>query len=153
MRLAFVSTGANIMTTRTFLISPALLVCLSLGLYAQVDRVPAGTSITVRTNDAIDARSPSDSRIYTGVVDRDVMDTSGRVVIPRGSDAELILRDASKNEIVLDLESVNVNGRRYAVSTSDEAINGDSTKKDGVGGNKRTAKYVGGGALIGSIIG
>jgi outer membrane lipoprotein SlyB len=82
------------------------------------------------------------------------MDTSGRVVIPRGSDAELILRDASKNEIVLDLESVNVNGRRYVVNSAPETISSDGTNhKEGVGANKRTAKYVGGGALVGSIIG
>src|SRR5689334_4778174 len=138
---------------RTFLLSPVLLVSSGLAVYAQVDRVPAGSTITVRTNEAIDARSPSDSRIYTGVVDRDVTDNAGRVVIPRGSDAELILRDISNNEVVLDLESVNVNGRRYAISSPPEPVSTDGSRKEGVGGNKRTAKYVGGGALIGSIIG
>jgi hypothetical protein len=108
----------------------------------------------VRTNESIDARNPSDSRIYTGVVDRDVMDRSGRVVIPRGSDAELITRDVGDKEIVVDLESVNVNGRRYVVDTQEQSITADTgARKEGVGANQRTGKYVGGGALIGSIIG
>lgn len=119
---------------------------------AQTDRVPAGTEIAVRTNDSIDAKHPSDSRIYSAVVDRDVLDSSGRVVIPRGSNAELILRDASDREIVLDLESVDVNGRRYTVASSSERVTADE-RKEGVGANKRTGKYVGGGAVIGSIIG
>ena len=131
----------------------ALVAGLSISLCAQSDRVPAGTEITVRTTDKIDARHPSDSRIYTGVVDRDVRDNSGSVVIPRGSNAELIMRDASENDIVVDLESVEVNGRRYTVSTQSETVTGEGERKEGVGANSRTGKYVGGGAIIGSIIG
>lgn len=131
-----------------------LLGCLaSVSLLAQTDRVPSGTNITVRTNEAIDARSPSDSRIFTGVVDQDVRDRSGRVVIPRGSNAELIMRDVSKDTIVLDLEAVSVNGQRYTVSTTDETVTADDARKEGVGANKRTGKYVGGGAVLGTIIG
>jgi len=108
----------------------------------------------VRTNESIDAQHPSDSRIYTGVVDRDVTDNSGRVVIPRGSNAELIMRDASESDIVVDLEAVEVNGQRYVVDTPSERVTAeDAERKEGVGANKRTGKYVGGGAVIGSIIG
>jgi hypothetical protein len=129
---------------------------LSLSLFAQVDRVPAGTEVVVRTNDAIDAKHPSDSRIYTAVVDRDVTDRSGRVVIPRGANAELIMRDSAENEIVVDLEAIEVNGQRYSVDSTSERISGDGDgdeRKEGVGANKRTGKYVGGGALLGSVIG
>jgi hypothetical protein len=116
--------------------------------------VPAGAEIAVRTNESIDANHPSDSRIYSAVVDRDVMDNSGRVVIPRGSDAELIMRNSADDEITLDLESVNVNGRRYSVDTASETVtSGTEDRREGVGKNERTAKYVGGGAVIGSIIG
>ncbi len=133
----------------------ALMAGVSISLFAQADRVPAGTEITVRTNDKIDARHPSDSRIYTAVVDRDVRDNSGRVVIPKGSNAELIMRDASSSDIVVDLESVDVNGRRYTVSSPPETVSNDNSveRKEGVGANQRTGKYVGGGAIIGSIIG
>jgi hypothetical protein len=126
---------------------------LAIPLFAQSDRLPAGTEITVRTNETIDAKSPSDSRIFTGVVDRDVTGQSGAVVIPRGANAELILRDVTKSTIVLDLESINVNGRRYIVDTADEPVTATGGSKEGVGANKRTGKYVGGGAVIGSIIG
>jgi hypothetical protein len=135
---------------------PAIVIAAGFGfsLSAQVDRVPAGSEIVVRTNETVDAKHPSDSRIYTAVVDRDVTDRSGRVVIPRGSDANLIMRDASSSEIVLDLDSVMVNGQRYTVNTSSETVSSEGqSRKEGVGVNERTGKYVGGGALIGSIIG
>jgi hypothetical protein len=140
---------------RNALKSAAILTVVSASLWAQSDRVPAGTEIVVRTNDTIDTKHPSDSRIYTAVVDRDVRDNSGRVVIPRGSDAELIARDSGDNEIILDLESVNVNGQRYSVDTASQVVtgNGADNRKEGVGKNERTGKYVGGGAVIGSIIG
>jgi hypothetical protein len=138
----------NLLPTCTFVLG------ISLALYGQSDTVSAGTDIPVRINEAIDARSPSDSRIYTAVVDREVTDNSGRVIIRKGSNAELILRDLSQDTVVLDLESVAVDGRRYTVSTSPETITAeDSRKEGGVGANKRTGKYVGGGAVIGSIIG
>jgi hypothetical protein len=134
---------------------PAVVIAAGFGfsLFAQTDRVPAGSEIVVRTNDTVDAKHPTDSRIYSAVVDRDVTDRSGRVVIPRGSDANLIMRDASDSEIVLDLDSVMVNGQRYTVNTSSETVSGEGQRKEGVGINERTGKYVGGGALIGSIIG
>jgi len=124
---------------------------LSFSLIAQSDRVPAGTEITVRTNDAIDARYPSDSRIYTGTVDRDVLDRDGHAIIARGAQAELILRDASSRDVVLDLESIMVNGHRYAIESTPESVS--TARKEGVGANERTGRYVGGGAIVGSIIG
>jgi hypothetical protein len=133
--------------------SAAIVGALSFSLFGQIDTVPSGTEIVVRTNEAIDAKHPSDSRIYTAVVDRDVTDRSGRVVIPRGSNAELIMRDASDTDIVVDLEAVEVNGRRYAIDTPTERVYAEGERKEGVGVNERTGKYVGGGALVGSIIG
>jgi hypothetical protein len=134
-------------------ISAAIISGLCFTLYAQSDRVPRGAEIVVRTNETIDAKHPSDSRIYSAVVDRDVLDRSGKVVIPRGSEAELIMRDGSESDIVLDLESVTVSGRRYTVDTASESVSARTEEREGVGANKRTGKYVGGGAVIGSIIG
>jgi hypothetical protein len=74
-------------------------------------------------------------------------------MIPSGSNAELILRDSNRDEVVLDLESIDVRGQRYVVSTQDESVQAGGREKDGVGKNGRTGKYVGGGAVIGSIIG
>lgn len=105
-------------------------------------------------NNSIDAKNSNEGRIYTGVVERDVKDTHGNVVVPRGSNAELIVRDTSDRSLVLDIESVTANGHRYAVSTTDKVVAADqSDRKEGVGANGRTGKYVGGGALVGTIIG
>lgn len=132
------------------ILNTALLIGTALTAFAQSGNIPVGTQIAVRTNDAIDVRNSSDGRIYSGVVDRDVLDTNGTVAIPRGSNAELIVRNIASKNLALDLESVNVKGQRYAVSTNDVTRNGS---KQGLGENKRTAKYVGGGAVLGSIIG
>jgi hypothetical protein len=131
----------------------ALTATLTVAAWAQQDTLRSGTEITVRTNEKIEAKDNNQGRIYTAVVDRDVRDGTGQTVIPRGSNAELILRDSSNRDVQLDIESVNVNGRRYSVSTSDEVVATPGDRKDGVGANQRTAKYAGGGAVLGSIIG
>jgi outer membrane lipoprotein SlyB len=129
------------------------LVCLGAAALAQSDRIPSGTDVMVRTSENIEADAPSDYRIYRGTVDREVPDASGRTVIPRGADAELILRKVSGDMMTLDLESITVNGRRYVVNSTSEGVSAERDQKDSVGANKRTGKYVGGGAIIGSIIG
>jgi hypothetical protein len=62
-----------------------------------------------------------------------------------------LVRNASNQELALDLESVDVGGQRYAVTTTAEVIGG--ARRQGVGANQRTGEYVGGGALLGTIIG
>src|ERR1044072_4966087 len=121
-------------------------------LFGQSDRVPAGTEVSVRTNESIEGRSPSDFRVYMATVARDVTSRTGQVVIPRGAQAELILRDVDSGNVVLDLESITVNGERLSVVSTPERVPADGDKH-GVGANKRTGKYVGGGAVIGAIIG
>ena len=132
------------------ILNTALLLGTALTAFAQSGNIPVGTEIAVRTNNSIDVRNSSDGRIYSGVVDRDVRDANGTVAIPRGSNAELIVRNVASRNLALDLESVNVKGHRYVVSTNDVTRSGS---KQGLGENKRTAKYVGGGAVLGSIIG
>jgi hypothetical protein len=117
---------------------------------AQVRTIGTGTSISLRTNEAIDVKK-SDGRVFAGVVDQDVADANGNVAIPRGSNAELIVRKASNKELTLDLESVTVNGQRYAVTA--DASRTSSGQRDGIGKNKRTAEFIGGGAALGAIIG
>jgi hypothetical protein len=75
-----------------------------------------GTVIGVRPNESIDVER-KDNRVYTGVVDRDVRGSNGQMAIPRGSTVELIVRVARDNDLILDLESVTVNGQRYAIRT------------------------------------
>jgi len=118
--------------------------------FGQTRTIAAGASITVRNNEPIDA-GQTDGRVFSGVVHQDVLDADGNVAMPRGSDAELMVKIDSNRDLVLDLESVTVNGQRYALTAhSDRLADG---QKDGIGQNKRTAEYVGGGALLGTIIG
>ena len=50
-------------------------------------------------------------------IDQDVRGDNGRMAIPRGARAELIVRVARDNDLILDLESVIVNGQRYGIRT------------------------------------
>jgi hypothetical protein len=113
-------------------------------------RIDAGTTIQVRTIEEINAND-SDGEVYPGVVDKDVLTRNGRIAIPKGSDVELIVRRISDNEVALDLDSIVMNGERYGVEVEQNVL--DSQRKEGVGANKRTGKYVGGGAILGAIIG
>src|SRR5437762_1315026 len=90
------------------LLAGAVLWTLSFAIGASAQSsgtIDAGTTITVRTNEQINA-SKSDGRVFTGVVDQDVVNRSGNVAIPRGSNVELLVRKISNNEVALDLDSV-----------------------------------------------
>jgi len=50
---------------------------------------------------------------------------------------------------VLALRSISIHGQRYTVNTTNIREKGS----DGIGMNKRTGKFVGGGAALGAIIG
>ncbi|MGE5645290.1 MAG: YMGG-like glycine zipper-containing protein [Acidobacteriota bacterium] len=116
----------------------------------------AGTQVSVRTNENIDSGKATSGQTYAAEVSKDVLDASGAVVIPRGSNARIVIRSASKGgritgspDLSLDLLDVSVDGRRYELDTADVR----QTGRQGVGKNKRTAEFVGGGAAIGAIIG
>jgi hypothetical protein len=111
----------------------------------------SGTTVAVRTNEPIDVNT-ADGRVFTGVVDQDVIDGNGRLAIPRGSSVELMIRRAPNNELALDLESVVVNGQRYAIAANQNIV-GTAGSLGALGTNRQTAEYVGGGALLGTIIG
>lgn len=118
--------------------------------------VPAGSEVSVRTNEAIDSGTAAEGQTFDAQVTRDVIDGSGAVVIPRGSQASIVIKSASKggrfrgaSDLVLDMQSLNINGRPYAIETADITQKG----KSGMGINKRTAEYTGGGAALGAIIG
>ena len=118
--------------------------------------VPAGTKVPVRTEDTIDSANAAVGQTYPAEVADDVLDADGNVVIPRGSNAQIIIRSASKgghihgtSDLVLDLQSISVEGQQYMISTNDV----QETGRHGVGANKRTAEMTGGGAALGAIIG
>ena len=132
--------------------APAMMVGLQFSaVAAEVDTLPPGTEIAVRTIDPIDVSTWDRGRIYRGELARDLHATDGDLAFPRGTPVELTVRQVGDHEYVVDLESILANGRRFMVDTNGPAYN--TGRRENVGGNERTAKYVGGGAIIGSIIG
>src|SRR5256885_15429123 len=117
--------------------------------------IPAGTGVSVRTNEAIDSRNASEGQTYSAIVVDDVKGSSGEILVPKNSDAQLVIRKVATGgttgspELTLDLNSITVNGRRYIVSTEDVSKKGNS----GIGKNKRTAEMAGGGAVLATLLG
>jgi hypothetical protein len=128
------------------------------GSNQQTGNLSSGTEVKVRTDQAIDSKTSQANQVFPGTVSQDVVDQSGNVVIPRGSQAELVVVpvNASNNnndkELTLDLGAVTVNGQRF-IMNSDTTSAAGSNQNGGIGANKRTGKYIGGGALAGTIIG
>jgi hypothetical protein len=118
--------------------------------WSRTSTIAAGTEILVRTIDSVDVRRPDPRQHFLASIQKDVLDSEGHVAIPRGSLAHLIAHDVGNGEIAIDLRSVNVNGKRYLLNSTN--ITGVHTR-DGLGANKRTGTFVGGGALLGTVLG
>jgi hypothetical protein len=111
--------------------------------------LPIGTELSVRSEETIDSGTAAEGQTYAAEIVDDV-------VIPHGSNAQIVIRSATKggrfrgtSDLVLDLQSVSVDGQKYVISTTDLRQSGQK----GFGANKRTAEYTGGGAALGAIIG
>jgi hypothetical protein len=145
------------MIRKTLFLAAVLATLASVVLLAQISRVvSSGTEIHVRTDQAINLKAGQNQgeELYPGTVTADVLDQNGNVAIPRGSRAELaaVPLDNSTNNLTLDLRSVTVNGQRYDIASQGTSAVG-SSRSGGLGANKRTGEYVGGGALAGTLIG
>jgi len=122
------------------------IVAVLLASSAWAQTLPKDSEIKVRTDTAIPAKPPANAK-YAASISNDVTDSSGSVVIPRGSRAQLVAVQ-NGNDTTLDLHSVTVNGKRYVLTAQ-----GKSSAHGGLGANQRTAKYVGGGAAVGAVLG
>ena len=118
--------------------------------------IPANTTISVRNSDRIQAGVAQAGQTFPGVIVHDVIGADGGVAIPKGANATLVVRESvgqgkvkGQSEISIDLGSVEVGGKQYELETSDVAKLG----KQGIGKNKRSAKFIGGGAILGTVIG
>lgn len=119
--------------------------------------VSAGTEVQIRTDQAINIKDNGRAgETYSGSVAHDVLDQSGNVAIPKDSRAQLrvvaLNKESGSNELSLDLDSVTVNGQIYKMSAESTSAM-SSTRRGGLGKNKRTGEYVGGGALAGTLLG
>ena len=117
--------------------------------------VPEGTEIVVRTNEVIDSTTANEGQSFSGTVQNAVLSADGETLIPKGSDVSLIVRRTSTGgttgspELALGLDSINILGRRYLVNSETVEHGNDQ----GIGKNRRTGKYVGGGAVLGTLLG
>jgi hypothetical protein len=118
--------------------------------------IPAGTEVSVRNDETIDSANAAEGQTYAAEVTGNVRDANGAVVIPQGANAQLVIKSASSggrirgaSDLVVDLRSISVGGKQYLVDASDLEQKG----KSGVGANKRTGEFVGGGAALGAVIG
>ncbi|HEX8816776.1 MAG TPA: hypothetical protein VF753_14860 [Terriglobales bacterium] len=116
--------------------------------------IPSGTEIHIRTNEAIDSDKASPGQLFSAQVTESVEDIEGGVAIPANSPAKLLILSESRGavgspDLMLDLESVTLNGKLHRVYTSELK----ETNQKGFGKNKRTAELLGGGAAIGSLVG
>lgn len=118
---------------------PVLLVGFQCASFA--DTVLPGTDIQVRTDGPITVSKWDRGRIYYGHVARDVMARDGDVAIPRGARVEMIVRQRGEDRLALDIESINVQGRRYVVDTSGPKF------------NMQRQDYDHGAGLVGNIVG
>ena len=117
------------------------------GFAQRVTRIEPGTTISIRTNTPIDVQR-SDNRVYYGVVDQEVRGDNGRLGIPRGSRVELIVRVMRDNDLILDLESVDLNGQRYAIQAQKTRV--DSGQDNSLIGS--LAGAITGGAAYGRAV-
>jgi hypothetical protein len=118
--------------------------------------VPVDTQLSVRTEDTIDSETAAEGQTFAAEITQDILDAEGNIVVPDGSNAQIVIKSASKgsrfhgaSDLVLDLQSVSVGGRRYQISAVDIQKKG----RDTVGVNKRTAIFTGAGAAIGAVVG
>ncbi len=116
--------------------------------------LPPGTVVSVRTIQPIDANEAAEGRTFPATIAQDIRNPEGRVLIPRGSPATLVIRrvregEIRSSEIVLALDSIQVGPHHYSAVSTPVKVSG----KRGIGKNERTAKMVGGGAALGTLIG
>jgi len=116
------------------------------------ESVPAGTKITVVTDQSVSSKDARVGQTVHGTVAQDVS-VNGKVAIPKGSQVTMSVssvqasgRLSTPGKLYLRLRSVAVGGKTYALITS-------SSGRTLGGKGKRDAGFIGGGAGAGALIG
>lgn len=118
---------------------PALM--MGMQICACADTILPGTQVAVRTDQPIEMHRWDRGRIFPARVAKDVFARNGDIAIPRGSYAELIVRETGPDQMAVDLESVTVNGMRYVMDTTGPQF------------NMPNGEYNNGAGLLGNIVG
>jgi hypothetical protein len=114
--------------------------------------IEQGTPISIRLIDSIDSEKNQIGETFHASLNTP-LSAEGAEAIPAGTDVAghiVDLRSAGKFKgqslVVLQLDSINANGKSYELQT-------DQYRKEGSSRGKSTAEKVGGGAIVGGIIG
>ncbi len=114
--------------------------------------VPAGTTLTVKLDQAVGSKISEDGEPFTATLANPIM-VDGKEIIPKGStvsgtvvDAKARGRFKGEGRLELVLNSINVRGSEYDIETN-------TLTRVAKGKGKRTAGMVGGGAAAGAVIG
>jgi hypothetical protein len=115
--------------------------------------IPANTPVFVRLIDSADSSHDSVGKEYRASLDEPLVNQTGEVVAPHGSDVLIVLTNrqesghfAGKTELRLALRSLTIQGKRYDVSSTD-VVEASSSR------TARSGKTVGGLAAAGAVIG
>jgi hypothetical protein len=86
--------------------------------------VPSGASLLIRTNDAVSTHKAARGTVYEAFVAEDVLDQNGKILIPKASPVELVVRSlpylgpgGAMTELTLGVSTITVNGVTYPVET------------------------------------
>ena len=115
--------------------------------------IPAGSELAIRINQNISVKTTPPGARFDGEVVDPWTDSSGRVILPRGTPVAGVVDEAHKrghfkgaSVLELRLTSLTLNGTQYPLRTHDLT----ETKK---GKGKRSAAMIGGGTGLGMVIG
>ncbi len=114
--------------------------------------IPQGTPITIRTSVAIDTDRNRVGDTFDATLE-EPLTVGDQTIAPRGTEikgdigyAKESGRLTGQSTLILELKEIKINGKSYALRTSDYTEVGSSR-------GKRTATMAGGGAALGAIIG
>jgi len=115
--------------------------------------IAANTPVAVRLIDSADSSHDSLGKEYRASLDEPLLNQTGEVVAPRGSDVLIVLTNrqecghfAGKAELRLALRSLTIQGKRYDLSSTD-VLEASSSR------TARSGKTIGGLAAAGAVIG
>lgn len=111
----------------------ALTVLLATGSMANAGSgrsVPVMTALTVKLDQAFNARSAANGAVFTATL-KEPVEVDGRVIIPAGASAGGVLNKESQNSAEMELNSVFVSGRMYRITTEPVAIGQKSVLRPG----------------------
>jgi hypothetical protein len=115
--------------------------------------IPANTPVVVRLIDSADSSHDSLGKEYRASLDEPLLNQTGEVVAPRGSDVLIVLTNrqesghfAGKTELRLALRSLTIQGKRYDASST-AVVEASSSR------TARSGKAIGGLAAAGAVIG